>query len=346
MAAQSAGARDEESYHSAQPIFIIEDIRTAPGQRRALLDLIERDYAPEAARRGHVLKEAWCFPPMELPQAETDLVLLWEIANTRALFLAARDTPDNRFISEFWRRVDGLIVRRTRRVGRSAPYTFTGRAQAPVGRPAPGEAVERHLLLLRPDNAAAAARALEAPEASGPAVAASRLRAMHGFSHNPDHLAWDLDLRPQGQGGPAAVAALQPEGMEAAYHLVLGEVLDAGVREPGLSGGLKRVLLYRADRVSSAEHLRAFEESLIGFPHHIEQIRNWRISRVAQVLAGEGWTHVFEHEFASLEDFTGPYVANPFHWAVHDRYEQPDAPEYCVTAFWHGLYAIDRSVLA
>ena len=69
------------------------------------------------------------------------------------------------------------------------------------------------------------------------------------------------------------------------------------------------------------------------------------VSRVAEPAGATGWTHVFEQEFSDLHGLMGPYLMHPIHWAVVDRWFDPECPEYIVRErVCHSFCALHTSV--
>src|SRR3990172_2406861 len=93
---------------------------------------------------------------------------------------------------------------------------------------------------------------------------------------------------------------------------------------------------------SIAQALRGVKANA-AMPDYIPAIRNWHIARVngtqgreaaAQRAAGErsqsGWTHVWAQEFEKLDDLEIDYMVHTYHWAVVDRWFDPESPERIV----------------
>ncbi|NKS99381.1 hypothetical protein GS498_25405 [Rhodococcus hoagii] len=58
------------------------------------------------------------------------------------------------------------------------------------------------------------------------------------------------------------------------------------------------------------------------------------------------WTHVWEQEFREVGDVTGQYLDHPVHWAVVDRWFDPECPEVVVRdPVCHTFCAVDRVVI-
>ncbi|GAA4804381.1 Dabb family protein [Tomitella cavernea] len=88
-----------------------------------------------------------------------------------------------------------------------------------------------------------------------------------------------------------------------------------------------RTLLLRVDPGTSATDTARFEHDLLAMPRHMPSIRAWNLSRVDSACGTTPWTHVWEQTFASPADVTGQYLDHPVHWAVVDRWFDPECPE-------------------
>jgi hypothetical protein len=78
-----------------------------------------------------------------------------------------------------------------------------------------------------------------------------------------------------------------------------------------------------------------------------EQGREAAAQRAAGERSSSGWTHVWAQEFASLDGLQTDYMVHPYHWAVVDRWFDPESPERVVApGFAHVFCVVPRSVLA
>jgi len=73
----------------------------------------------------------------------------------------------------------------------------------------------------------------------------------------------------------------------------------SGQRDPGLRGGIWRTLLLTMREGVPAAEVEAFEQELLGMPHYMAAIRNWRLARVT--TPGSRWTHVWQQEYAAID---------------------------------------------
>lgn len=124
------------------------------------------------------------------------------------------------------------------------------------------------------------------------------------------------------------------------------DTIAEGAAEPGLRGGVYRILLLAVAPGTPDPVTRQFEADILAMPRHIGAIRNWRLSRVTRASGARAWTHVWEQEYADLGGLLGPYMTHPVHWARVDRWFDPECPEHIVDMrLCHSFCAIERSVL-
>jgi hypothetical protein len=121
----------------------------------------------------------------------------------------------------------------------------------------------------------------------------------------------------------------------------------AGVADPGLATGVWRGLLLCADRPQAAQRQAEFEAEMVLMPKCIPAIRNWRFSRALESGGDLGWTHVWEQEYADLGGLMGPYMLHPYHWALIDRWFDPECPDWIVnTHLCHSFSLLGTAVLS
>ena len=108
-----------------------------------------------------------------------------------------------------------------------------------------------------------------------------------------------------------------------------------GVAYPGSptrsgAGTVYRTLLLRVQPDTDAETVACFEGELASMPRYVSSITSWQLSRVDEAIGTSQWTHVFEQEFTDVAGLMGPYLMHPIHWAVVDRWFDPECPEVIV----------------
>lgn len=120
----------------------------------------------------------------------------------------------------------------------------------------------------------------------------------------------------------------------------------SGCAAPGLAGGVWRGLLLAANRPQAEARRDQFETEIVLMPKYIPAIRNWRLSRVIEASGDRRWTHVWEQEYADLGGLLGPYMLHPYHWALIDRWFDPECPDWIVdTRLCHSFAAFGQAVL-
>ncbi|KWF37924.1 Dabb family protein [Burkholderia pseudomultivorans] len=156
---------------------------------------------------------------------------------------------------------------------------------------------------------------------------------------------YTLDLiRDDGASDPAthfAMLAAQPGvvRIDAAACRAIG----GGMRAPALRDGVWRTLMLRVRPQASDAQVAALERELLQMPAFMPGIRNWRLSRIDTRGA---WTHVWQQEFARVDDLLGEYLMHPYHWGWVDRRFDAESPDWTVDAISHAFCPLASSLLA
>lgn len=117
-------------------------------------------------------------------------------------------------------------------------------------------------------------------------------------------------------------------------------------RSAGSAGTVYRALLLRVSADTDEGTVARFEDELSSMPHHIPAIRAWQLSRVDDAIGTSQWTHVFEQEFSDADGLMGPYLMHPIHWAVVDRWFDPECPGVIVRdRVCHSFCHCDTAIL-
>ena len=119
--------------------------------------------------------------------------------------------------------------------------------------------------------------------------------------------------------------------------------IGGGQRDPLLRDGIWRTLMFRVRPQASGQQVRALEGDLLRMPDYMPGIVNWRLGRV---VAADTWTHVWQQEFASVNDLLGEYLMHPFHWGWVDRWFDPECPDWTVEAISHAFCPFTTSLIA
>jgi hypothetical protein len=114
----------------------------------------------------------------------------------------------------------------------------------------------------------------------------------------------------------------------------------------GGSGTVYRALLLRVLPETDTTSIERFEAELSSMPRYIPTIRAWQLSRVDDPIGASPWTHVFEQEFSDIDALMGPYLMHPIHWAVVDRWFDPECPDVIIRdRVCHSFCRCDDAVL-
>ncbi|WP_246398048.1 Dabb family protein [Mycobacterium vicinigordonae] len=97
-----------------------------------------------------------------------------------------------------------------------------------------------------------------------------------------------------------------------------------------VGGTVYRTLLLRVNPAVSTETLARFEYELRSMSRYVQTITSWQLSRAEESVGATTWTHVFEQEFTDIEGLAGPYLMHPVHWAMVDRWFDPECPDVIV----------------
>ncbi len=102
------------------------------------------------------------------------------------------------------------------------------------------------------------------------------------------------------------------------------------VRRSETPGTVYRALLLRVSSDTPAATVARFEHELSSMARYVSSIRAWQLSRVSEGVGTSAWTHVFEQEFSDADGLMGPYLMHPIHWAVVDRWFDPECPDVII----------------
>jgi hypothetical protein len=113
------------------------------------------------------------------------------------------------------------------------------------------------------------------------------------------------------------------------------------------AGTVYRALLLRVLPGTDAHVVARFEAELRLMARYVNTITAWQLSRVDESVGTSEWTHVFEQEFTDVDGLMGPYLMHPIHWAVIDRWFDPECPDVIVRdRVCHSFCAMSDSVLS
>lgn len=114
----------------------------------------------------------------------------------------------------------------------------------------------------------------------------------------------------------------------------------------GSPGTVYRTLLLRVQPDTAPDTVARFEAELALMTNYITTIRAWQLSRVLEPVGDSDWTHVFEQEFTDVDGLMGPYLMHPIHWAVVDRWFDPESTDIIIRdRVCHSFCTLDRPIL-
>lgn len=120
----------------------------------------------------------------------------------------------------------------------------------------------------------------------------------------------------------------------------------APARRCNAPGAIYRVLLLRVHPAIPEPTVDQFERELCSMPRYLPAIRAWQLSRVTDTAGTTAWTHVFEQEFTDADAVTGSYLMHPIHWAVVDRWFDPETTDVIIRdRVCHSFCAVTAPIL-
>lgn len=187
---------------------------------------------------------------------------------------------------------------------------------------------------------------LDAIDGAADAVVAT---VVHGASggHLAWHLLFDSEARWRASGTAERIARLSEDARIAGVEAIAYVPCTVRLAAPDIADAVHRTLLVSVDDGTPASREALFFDELAVMPVYIDEIRNAALGRSLWSFGRRRWTHVWEQEFATLDDLTGPYMRHPYHWGHVDRWFDAEAPERIVDAdLCHSASVIRSSVIA
>ena len=323
-------------------VFVIDRVVTTPGCARAFIDAYLSGYVPGARDRGMDLRDVVVSPPILSDDRPNVVTITWALPSPQAWWqMTWRARPDPT-VARWWQDISHLIIERNRSVASRA--ADLGAADTPVAPPgSPGietVAVTRLLDVVESERERVLATLRQATEAAG-AQRALVQPTLAGSRNGGDIL---VHLRFRDQSAWAACSVDDVLRDEAITN-INGVTYRGTPRRRG-NGTVYRTLLLRVPAEVSADVVGAFEHELAIMPRFVPTIQAWQLSRVDEAIGTTQWTHVFEQEFTDVDGLMGPYLMHPVHWAVVDRWFDPETTDMIVRdRVCHSFCEITAAVL-
>ncbi|WP_082941479.1 Dabb family protein [Mycolicibacterium peregrinum] len=306
-------------------VFVIDRIVTRPGCAQKFIDAYLAGYAPGARDRGMTLRDVVVSPPIWFEDRSNVVTATWTLPSPQAWWQMTWQGRPDPAVARWWDSITDLVVERSREVASAAdaitdvspalPVTSAGAATLGVTRLLDVDESGRDRILGALRDAAehsGASRALVEPTLPGSRNGGDILVHLR-FANEDDWQKSDFD------DSLADPAITRVNGVT--YQ---GAPLRRG------SGTVYRALLLRVPAEVDAETVAAFESELLMMPRYVPTIAAWQLSRVEQAIGTSEWTHVFEQEFTDVDGLMGPYLMHPIHWAVVDRWFDPETTDIIV----------------
>ncbi|WP_046316878.1 Dabb family protein [Mycobacterium sp. UM_Kg1] len=133
---------------------------------------------------------------------------------------------------------------------------------------------------------------------------------------------------------------------DAAITRVNGATYRGRPTSTGRTGTVYRTLLLRVEPETPPQTVARFEAELKSMADYVSTICAWQLSTVGEATGTTAWTHVFEQEFTDVAGLVSPYLMHPIHWAVVDRWFDPETTDVIVRErVCHSFCTTDRGVL-
>lgn len=305
-------------------VFVVDRVVTAPGRAQAFIDTYLAGYAPGARERGMTLRDVVVSPPIWFDDRPNVVTITWSLPSPQAWWQMTWQGRPDPAVARWWEEVSDLVLERDRSVASSVDAVESPDYQPdpPAGVGTVG--VTRLLDVVESERERILGTLQEAAEAARP-------------------LRWLVQPTLPGSrnGGDILVHMRFPDemaGAETEFDTVLSDpaitrvngVTYRGTPRRRGNGTVYRTLLLRVAPDVPADDVAAFEQELAMMPRYVPTIQAWQLSRIAHAVGATSWTHVFEQEFTDADGLMGPYLMHPVHWAVVDRWFDPETTDIIV----------------
>lgn len=306
-------------------VFVIDRVVTAPCCAQKFVDAYLSGYAPGARERGMALRDVMVSPPIWFDDRSNVVTITWALPSAQAWWEMTWQGRPDPAVARWWESVADLVVERTREVASVADDVTAG-ASAPHGASdgAPTFGVTRLVDVAEPERGRVLEALRDAAERSG--ALRSLVQPTLPGSRNGGDILVHLRFADQEAWERSQFDAVLAD--PAISHVNGVTYLGAPARRG--TGTVYRTLLLRVPVEVEAATVAAFERELAMMPRYVPTITAWQLSQVAEAIGTSQWTHVFEQEFTDVDGLMGPYLMHPIHWAVVDRWFDPETTDMIV----------------
>ncbi|MBB3751496.1 hypothetical protein FHT44_003991 [Mycolicibacterium sp. BK634] len=305
-------------------VFVVDRVVTAPGRAQAFVDAYLSGYAPGARDRGMTLRDVLVSPPIWFDDRPNVVTITWSLPSPQAWWQMTWQGRPDPAVARWWEDVSELVLERNRTVASPADEVESTNYQvdSPPGVATVG--VTRLLDVVESDRERVLDGLRKAAEAACP------LRwlvqpTLPGSRNGGDilvHMRFSDEMA-------GAETEFDTVLSDPAITRVNGATYRGTPRRRG-DGTVYRTLLLRVAPDVPADDVAAFEQELAMMPRYVPTIQAWQLSQVEHAVGATSWTHVFEQEFTDADGLMGPYLMHPIHWAVVDRWFDPETTDIIV----------------
>ncbi|QRY53465.1 Dabb family protein [Mycolicibacterium septicum] len=323
-------------------VFVIDRVVTTPGCAQKFIDVYLSGYAPGARERGMTLRDVLVSPPIWFDDRSNVVTITWILPSPQDWWQMTWQGRPDPTVARWWDSITDLVVERTRSVASAAEAVDAAATPALAGTStgATTLGVTRLLDVAEPERN----RVLHALRTAAERSGASRALVeptLPGSRNGGDIL---VHLR-----FPSQESWEKSDFDEILADPAISRVNGATYRGAPVrrgSGTVYRALLLRVPDDVETGAVATFESELATMPRYVQTIAAWQLSRVEQAIGTSAWTHVFEQEFTDVDGLMGPYLMHPIHWAVVDRWFDPETTDIIVRdRVCHSFCALPAPVL-
>nr|WP_084459145.1 Dabb family protein [Mycolicibacterium houstonense] len=323
-------------------VFVIDRVVTAPGCAQKFIDAYLAGYAPGARRRGMALRDVLVSPPIWFDDRSNTVTITWTLPSAQAWWQMTWQGRPDPSIAQWWVGVADLVVERSRNVASAADNVDS---DTPTSAGTSASTATLGVTRLVDVAESERGRVLSALRAAADRSGALRTLVeptLPGSRNGGDilvHLRFDTQQSWERSDFDDVLG-------DPAISRVNGATYRGAPVRRG-SGTVYRALLLRVPDDVEADTVASFERELAMMPRYVSTISAWQLSRVEQAIGTSEWTHVFEQEFIDVDGLMGPYLMHPIHWAVVDRWFDPETTDMIVRdRVCHSFCGLPGPVLA
>lgn len=308
-------------------VFVIDRVVTAPGCARAFIDAYLDGYAPGARERGMTLRDVVVSPPIWFLDRTNVVTITWTLPSPLAWWQMTWQGRPDPAVAQWWGGVGDLVVDRSRSVATAADDVV----DSPAATVAPATAPATHTVAVtRLIDVAESERERVVAELRAAAARSGACRSLVAPTLSGSRNGGDVLVQLRFDGEQVAFADdFDTVLADRAISRVNGATYRGAAVRSG-TGTVYRALLLRVSPDADPATVAEFEHELAMMTSHIPTIAAWQLSRVDDAVGDTEWTHVFEQEFTDVAGLMGPYLMHPVHWAVVDRWFDPETTDVII----------------